>query len=617
MKTRPSLPHSLLLVAGALSIATLPAGCAEQPEPQQLAQPASPGATGGASGADITDVIIDDESPDTPDNIAAAPPPTPWFSEEAAERGVHFVHRSGHDGAFLTPEIVAGGAALLDIDQDGWLDLYLVQSGSVTAAPHERPPNQLFRNTGHGRFIDITEASGTGDRGYGIGVATGDVDNDGFPDLYVTNLGPNVLLLNQGDGTFRDISAQSGTDHNGFGASAAFFDADRSGLLDLFVVNYLSWTPRSERRCPDDRGRLDYCAPTSYNAPTADVLLRNLGDGRFEDASHASGIASRVGTGLGIACADFDQNGFIDVFVANDGMNDHLWMNGGAWTFTEEALRRGCAVDESGVPKAGMGVVIADFTGNGQPDLLVCNLVRESDSLFYNTGGWFTDATARAGLATVSRLRTRFGIGAHDFDHDGVLDLFVANGRVGRGSPRHSDDHYAEPNLLLAGTAGGRFQAPNGPTGIEGAGPMTSRAAAFGDIDNDGAVDIVVVNRDGPVHILRNTRGDHGAWIMFRVLDRAGRDALHASVAITMNDADGARTEHRWVRTDSSYLAAGDPRVHVGLGRAQTVRTVDVDWPTGSSERFGPFPAFALHELREGSGQQIATAEPERKPARR
>jgi len=537
--------------------------------------------------------------------------PVPWFREVSAAHGISFTHDSGRTGAFMIPEMIGGGGALIDIEQNGWMDLYLVQSGPLIT-PGEtvdddgtKPVNRLFRNTG-GIFEDITDASGTGHCGYGMGTAVGDIDNDGFPDLYVTNLGPNVLYRNNGNGTFTDISQSSGTDHPGWGVSVAFFDADRNGLLDLFVVTYLTWSPASERECLNERSEPEYCAPGMYNSPAADVLLRNLGDGRFEDVSESSGISSRVGTGLGIGCADFDQNGLIDVFVANDGMNDHLWMNQGNFIFTEEALRRGCAVDEGGVPKAGMGVVVEDFTDNGQSDILVCNIRSESDSLFGNNNGWFTDITARAGLTSRSRQFTRFGIGAHDFDHDGMIDLFIANGRVARTPPVYGHDPYAEPNLLLRGTPNRRFLQVETPGEINGSVAGTSRAAVFGDLDNDGALDIVIVNNEGPAHVLRNTVGSSGNWIMFRMLHPSGRDALNAR--LTASFADPAHPgqpviRHREVRSASSYLASNDPRVHFGLGDAEEVESLTVLWPEGLREEYGPFPAGAVHTLKQGSGR--------------
>lgn len=519
----------------------------------------------------------------------------PWFLEEAASRGLDFRHHSGQAGAYLIPEIMSGGAAAIDADGDGWLDLYCVQSGTLATAagPDDeasdsaalpRPTNRLYRNLGEARFVDVTDGSGADDSGYGIGCTSADVDGDGRADLYVTNVGPNVLLRNvstQGAIRFADHSAQAGVDHAGFGAGAAFFDGDADGHLDLFVVNYLIWSPATERVCHDDAGKRDYCSPAAYNAPAPDVLYRNRGDGTFEDVSDAAGIAMIAGTGLGIVCVDFTGDGLPDVFIANDGMPDRLWVNLGGMRFRDEAMQRGCAVDDSGAAKAGMGVAVADLHGQDRFDLIVCNLVRETDSLFRNDGAWFTDITARSGVAGVSRHFTRFGVGFVDFDHDGEQDLFIACGRVARAEPLYTADPYAEPDLLLRGLGGGRFaeQMPRG--GSLPARYGAGRAAVFGDFDNDGAVDIVVVQRDAPLAYLRNVASGDRAWLIVRAIDGRGRDAIGSIITVHA----GARSWRRPVLTGSGYLSGQDPRVHLGLGNHRTVDAIEIRWPDGITER--------------------------------
>ncbi len=537
-----------------------------------------------------------------PAAVPVAPPHVPgdppWFHERAAEAGLAFTHRSGHAQRYFLPEIMCGGAALFDMDNDGDLDAFLVQAGDITAAS-ENPPSQLFRNRGDGSFEDVTDGSGADVRGYGMGVAAGDYDNDGDADLYVTNVGPNVMLRNDGVGRFSDVTAGTGTGDPGWGSSAAFLDYDNDGDLDLFVANYLTWSPAGELDCYNElTGTIDYCSPGAYRAPSFSVLYRNNGDGTFTDVSEQSGIRNRAGTGLGVLCGDFNLDGLTDILVANDGMMNHLWMNKGGGRFADEALTAGCAVDEGGAPKAGMGIAAADIDGDADIDLLVVNLRGQSDSLYRNLGGYFADATARSGIGPVSRPFTRFGAGWFDFDNDGWLDLYEANGKVMRDAAPHAEDRFAEPNLLFRGTAGGRFEEVQPRGGTRNLLLHTSRVAAFGDIDNDGGMDVLVANRDAPPYLLRNVVPNRGHWIMLRVLDEHGRDALGATVTMRT----GARTVTADVRSASSYCAANDPRVHIGLGPETRVTNISVRWPDGTHKRFADLPADAIHILRRGSG---------------
>jgi len=522
-----------------------------------------------------------------------------WFEECARERGLLFEQVSGHDGRHLFPEIMGGGAALVDLDGDADLDAYLVQSGSLVD-PATSPPNQLFRNDGTGRFEDTTDASGAGDRGYGMGVAAGDVDGDGDTDLYVTNVGRNVLLSNRGDAVFVDRTDESGVGEERWSVSAAFFDAENDGDLDLFVVNYVFWSVADEIRC---RGKSDpepdYCSPKSYDAPAPDAFYRNDGAGRFEDASAAAGIRSAFGNGLGVVCSDFDRDGWTDVFVANDGTVNQLWQNAGDGRFRDVASARGVALDEHGTAKAGMGVTSTDVDDDGDEDLLVVNLASESDSFYRNDGSYFSDRTAVSRLAVASRPFTRFGVGLLDFDLDGHLDLYEANGRVVRDEGGATTaDPYAEPNLLFRGVEGPRFEEvlPRGGTAREQV--ATSRAAAFGDVDGDGAIDVLVVNRDGPAHLFRNTTAPRGRWIALRPLGPSGSVELGATLRIRAGDD----TFHRVARSAYGYASASDPAVHLGLGDRDGVGEVLVRWCDGSEERFGPFAAGESFALRRGGG---------------
>ena len=520
-----------------------------------------------------------------------------WFEDRASAAGIHFQHVSGHAQRHLMPEIMGGGVALADVDGDGDLDVYLMQGGSLVSTDDKTraPGNQLYFNRGDGRFDRAPEAYGADDRGYGMGVATGDYDNDGDVDLYVTNVGRNTLLRNDGRGRFEDVSAEAGVDHPGWGTAAAFHDLDTDGDLDLFLVNYITWGVNAELDCYE-RGISTYCSPNDYNAPAADRLFRNNGDGTFTDVSQVSGISFVFGNGLGAVGADFDRNGHLDLFVANDMTINQLWLNQGSLRFTEAALEQGVAVDEHGNVKAGMGVATGDVNNDELLDLLVVNLETQPDSLFRNEGTYFQDATQEAQLSTVSRKHTRFGVALADFNNDGLLDIYEANGRIKRreGSTR---DAFAEPNVLFRGLTGGRFGQLQPIGGTEVALVHTSRGVAVGDLDDDGGLDLVVVNRDAPIYLLANRVSQPGNWVRFRVLTPAGRDAHGAMVIATI----GTRQVLRSVQPDGSYLASSDPRVHFGLGEETRVTGVTVRWPDGETESFGDFTSGRIFELRRGA----------------
>ncbi|MGH9201560.1 MAG: FG-GAP repeat domain-containing protein, partial [Vicinamibacterales bacterium] len=436
----------------------------------------------------------------------------------------------------MLPEIMGGGVALFDMDGDGDLDLYLVQSGSVLKAGAKDPPNRLYRNRGDGTFDDVTAGSGADVAGYGMGVAAGDYDNDGDTDLFVTNNGPNVLLRNEGSGRFSDVTGKAGVAGRGWSTSAAFFDGDADGDLDLFVLRYINWSPGGELQCFSMTGAPDYCSPRNYDAPLSDVLYRNDGDGAFTDVSDRAGLHAAFGNGLGVVVTDANRDGRPDVFVANDAMPNQLWINGGQLRFTDEALVRGTAVDEDGSAKSGMGIDAKDIDDDADEDVLVVNLDSESDSLYRNDGAFFSDATAAAGLRAVSRPFTRFGTAWLDVDNDGWLDLYQANGRVGQQAERYGTDVYAEPSLLYRGAAGGTFTEVRPRGGTASLLIASSRAAAFGDIDNDGGVDVVVVNRDHGPFVLHNVAPNRGHWLTLRVVEPNGRDSLGAQVTAMVGE---------------------------------------------------------------------------------
>ena len=566
-----------MALAGSFLAGSLFAGCGGGEA--DTTRPGDSGAAGGTGGAGET----------------AGPP---WFVEEAAERGLAFTLESGQGERYLYPEIVCGGGALFDMDGDGDLDAYLVQSGGVITPASERAGNALFENDGSGRFRDVSSGSGADDRGYGMGVATGDYDGDGDVDLYVTNLEENALLRNEGGGRFVDVTQEAGVSETLWSTSASFLDYDRDGDLDLWVVNYIFWSVESERACYAQPHGETYCGPKAYDKPAPDTLFRNEGDGTFTNVTTEMGLKGSFGNGLGIGVSDFDGDGWLDVFVANDGTKDQLWINRQGEGFDDRGVAFACAADQDGHIKAGMGVAVADLDDDADEDLLVVNLTGEYDSLFLNQGTHFVDRTASAGLTTASQTYTRFGVGFQDFDNDGWLDLYEANGRVSHGpSAKAGEDPFAESNLLYRGTESGRFAVVEPRGGTPDALVATSRGASFGDVDGDGGVDVLVYNRDAPAHLLMNRVEGRGEWIRFAVVD-SGRDALGAELTFSLGD----RTIMRRVRASSSYCAANDPRVHVGVPGVAEVTDVTVRWVDGTTESFGNRAAGQDWRLVRGEG---------------
>ncbi len=553
---------------------------------------------------------------DPPHSAAAAPAksaprtlstPGVWFTEITPDVGLDFVYENGATGKLLLPEIMGFGLALFDYDGDGDLDVYVVNGHrAFPEADRGKATNRLFRQESSGRFVDVTDASGLGDHGYGMGVAIGDMDNDGRPDVYVSNFGPDRLYRNLGGGTFEDITSRAGITVSRWSASACFFDYDADGFLDLFVSRYLKW--HADKKCFSPDGRPTYCGPLAF-PPDHDVLLHNNGDGTFADVSESATIAKVAAPGLGVACEDFDGDGRQDVYVTNDAFANHLWINQGGGVFRDEALELGVAFNQNGMPEAGMGVVAADFDGNGHVDLFMTHLGEESNTLYRNLGGamGFNDVTGKAGLSWSSIPYTGFGTVALDVELDGDLDLVVVNGRVKRGALLPGAgvpppwDVLAEPNLFYLNDGTGRF-SPAGEPGAALCRPIEiSRGLAAGDLDADGDMDLVMTNIAGPVRIYRNDTPRRGSWMMVRALDpRLRRDAIGARVTLVA----GPR---RWVKTigrASSYMSSRDVRAHFGLGDIDRVDRLEVDWPDGLREHFPNPKVNNVVVLTRGTGNR-------------
>jgi hypothetical protein len=525
----------------------------------------------------------------------------PWFEEIAASAGIQFHHSSGHTARFYIPEMETGGVGLLDYDNDGWLDIFCVNGGSLDPTATNRPGCALYHNLGGWKFDDVTARAGIGGQGeYGMGCVCGDYNGDGRMDIYVTHLNGGILYRNNGDGTFTDVTRAAGIDTSSWGTSGAFFDYDGDGHLDLFVANYIKWSRETEITCYSRGGLPDYCSPLNYRASAMDALYHNKGDGTFENVTLAAGLDKAYGNGLGVVCADFNSDGRPDIFVANDATPNQLWINQGHGKFLDEAMIRGCAVNSMGMTEAGMGVATVDLFQHGSPDLFVTHLEGEGNRLWVNTNGFFTDTVRPKGPGAPSLAFTGFGLSFADFDNDGKLDLYVANGKVKHGQRQFDPkDPYAEPNTLLHGLGGGDFEEVKPAGGVAQPLIATSRGLAVGDFNNDGAMDVIVINRDGPAHLLRNRIGQHGLWIMFRVLNRNGQDAVNARVQI---DA-GGEIQWRDVIPNQGYCSSNDPRIHFGLGHGTKVDRVHVFWPDGTEAILGPFEARRIHELREGTAK--------------
>ena len=543
-----------------------------------------------------------------------------WFTDGAADAGLDFVHFNGMSGEFYFPEIMPPGVGLLDVDDDGDLDVYLVQgqllgTGTMSQAlfppPGPLPPaGRLYRNdltaqadgTRTLRFTDVTDESGIDAREYGMGVAAGDVDNDGRVDLYLTNLGPNQLFRNNGDGTFSDLSRQSGVDDPGWSVSAAFVDYDRDGWLDLYVGNYVDYSTAAEKPCPSETGRPGYCVPRVYRAQP-DRLYRNRGDGSFTDVT-ATALTSRTfGPALGVATADFDGDGWPDVYVANDGEENQLWMNQGDGTLADAGPLSGTALNGNGAAEGSMGVDAGDFDNDGDEDLFLTHLATETNTLYVNDGtGLFEDRSALSGLGPPSRGFTGFGTAWLDFDNDGWLDVLTVNGRVSRTEERANEPFpYGQPRQLFRNLGDGRFEEVTGRAGAAFAVSEVGRGAAFGDVDNDGDVDVLVGNDSGRVRLLVNRMDTPHHWLGLRLVGReTPRDMLGARVEVTRSDGT---TLWRRARADGSYGSANDPRVRFGLGDTTEVPRIRVRWPSGQVEEWTDAAIDRWTTLTEGSAR--------------
>ncbi|MBI1895828.1 MAG: CRTAC1 family protein [Acidobacteria bacterium] len=537
------------------------------------------------------------------------------FVDATEQTGLRFRHFNGAAGRFHLPEIMGSGVALLDYDGDGDLDVLLVQGDFLDKrepvskalfplpAGHARG-SRLFRNelvpAGRLRFTDITDSVGLRHSGAGMGVAAGDYDNDGDTDLYLTAAGPNTLFRNDG-GRFTDVTRAARVQDQRWSTSAAFLDYDRDGDLDLFVANYVDFTLQNSKICSTAAGAPDYCTPKAFR-PVPDRLFRNDGNGAFTDVTASAGIGLLAGPGLGVTCADFNGDGWPDIYVANDGEANHLWLNQRNGTFREAALASGVAFSEDGLPQAGMGVSAGDYDQDGDDDIVVTNLTREGSTLYrYEGTGFFSDVSARSGLRIPTFAFTGFGVDWFDYDNDGWLDLFVANGAVTMiESLRGQPFPFQQRNQLFRNQRG-EFKDVTAAAGPALALMEVTRGAVFGDLDQDGDLDIVVSNNNGPARVFLNQRGPAASWLRVRLQGTASnRQGLGARVGLFRA---GRPPLWRRVHTDSSYLSASEPVAHFGLDGADSLERIMVMWPTGKREQWAAPRPGATVTMREGSGR--------------
>ncbi|MYD44382.1 MAG: CRTAC1 family protein [Gammaproteobacteria bacterium] len=515
------------------------------------------------------------------------------FVDESEERGLTFTYLSGGTEKHRLPEIMGGGVAFFDSDRDGDLDVYIVQSGSLDEQPTEHG-NALFVNDGSAQFVLTPAGDASANLGFGMGVAVGDIDNDALPDLFITQLGANVLLRNAGDNRFVNVTKDAGFRLEDWSTATAFADFDLDGDLDLWVVNYIDWSESMEPECYQNMlGSRDYCSPSHYKAPAQDRVFRNDGSGRFEDVTPQAGVMGTRGNGLGIVISDFNDDNLIDVYVANDSSPNHLWLNQGNFRFKNKAAIWNSAVDQHGVARAGMGIVATDLDDDADQDLVIVHIETEPNYVFSNEGDYFRDITASVGLNIHSQRYTRFGLAVDDLDNDGWLDIFEANGRVTRDSSPIDGDKFATPNAFYKGTPDGRFELLEYTEAV-----FTSRGTAIGDLDDDGKLDMVVVDRDQPIRLLMNQSPGNSGWLLLDIRDALDRPALGATVSVDVNE----RTQTRVVQSASSYLSARDPRIHFGLGSDDKVTNVRVRWISGEERQLAELQANQIVTIKEGAG---------------
>jgi len=526
------------------------------------------------------------------------------FVDIVPSAGITFRHDNAASPEKYLIETMGSGCGWIDFDQNGLFDIYLVNGAATQVYKPQFPlRSALYRNNGDGTFTDVTTKAGVGAEGlFGMGIAVGDYDNDGFPDLFVLGYGRCILYHNNGDGTFTDVTARAGVENIGrWASSAAWFDYDNDGRLDLVIANYVDWSPERNFYCGDrGPGMRSYCHPDDFHGQ-APTLFHNNGDGTFTDVSKSSGIGLKGGNGLGVVTFDYDNDGWQDIFIANDHMPNYLFHNNRDGTFREVGYLAGVSVSADGQFEAGMGTDAADTTGTGRMDLIVAHLDMQLARVYQNSGdGTFEDATFRSKISYATYHISTFGTRFMDYDNDGWCDLFMANGHVLDNIERyHADTKYAEPKMMFRNTGRGVFENVSDQLGPDFQSPRVSRGAALGDFDNDGDLDILINNCGQAPQLLRNDGGNSNHWLeIFLIGTKSNRDGVGARVKVTAGD----RVLYEQRKGGMSYQSAQDPRLHFGLSQHSSVDSVEIAWPSGITTKLSNLKADQIIAVKEGTG---------------
>jgi enediyne biosynthesis protein E4 len=527
------------------------------------------------------------------------------FTDITRQAGIRFVHNNGAYGKKYLPETMGAGCAFIDYDNDGWLDIFLVNGADWPERKSKVSTSRLYRNNRDGTFTDVTRRAGLAIEMYGMGCAVADYDNDGYQDLFVTALGQDRLFRNQGDGTFKDVTKAAGISNPDYGSSAAWLDYDRDGHLDLFVANYVKWTRETDIFCTLDGKSKSYCTPESYPG-VSPRLFRNRGNGTFVDVTRETKIFDESNKGLGVLVFDFNWDGWPDILLANDTQPNRLWENQRNGTFREVGMMAGVAFSEDGVARGAMGIDAADYDGSGQLSVVVGNFSNEMVALYHNEGsGFFIDEAPRSAIGPATLLTLAFGCFFFDYNLDGRPDILVANG--------HVEDHinlvqkrvtYAQPGHLFENLGQGRFAEVTARMGKEFGAPRVARGAAYGDIDNDGDLDVLITTSGGPAILFRNDGGNANRWVAF---DLKGAGSNRDGIGAVVRVRSGNSRQVQMVKSGGSYCSQSQLRLTFGLGQAGRVDETEIIWPSGRKQVLKNLPVGQILQIEEGVIPVIAT----------